>query len=229
MKIKKIIWWISGVIGASFISVLVNSALSQINLWESFLKIIKFLFKPEIGLLILILILYGLLFSINKKFQEIKQKLSDKNIKEILYNNKRLIKINDELREKANKIIKIYEEVMVENERLVPKKEDKKLELSEDQLFILALIAESDEESVDSLFVSYRKKFPDVNLVEVKYIAKLLEKNGLIRCTGNIRGSSLYTAEDKGIECVRNEPEIMKKYKKAIDEHIETSKRANEF
>jgi len=108
-------------------------------------------------------------------------------------------------------------------------KEDKKLEFSEDKLFILALIAESNEESVDSLFVTYRKKFPDVNLVEVKYIANLLEKNGLIRCTGNISGNLLYTATDKGIERVRKELKIIKKYRKAINEHIEMSKKANEF
>lgn len=229
MKIKKIIWWISGVIGASFISVLVNSALSQINLWESFLKIIKFLFKPEIGLLILILILYGLLFSIDKKFREIKQGLSDKNIKEILSNNKRLIKINDELREKANKIIKIYEEAKIENERLAPKKEEKKLELTEEQLFILALIAESDEESVNFLFESFRKQFPEANLVDVKYIANLLEKNGLIRCVGNIGGSLSYVATDKGIERVMKESDIIKKYRKAIEEHKEMSKKASQF
>ena len=108
-------------------------------------------------------------------------------------------------------------------------KEENELELEEGQLFILALIVESDEESVNVLFESYRKQFPKANLVEVKYIANLLEKNGLINCTGNIGGSLLYVATDKGIERVMKESDIIKKYRKAVEEHKEISKKASQF
>jgi predicted nucleotide-binding protein/DNA-binding PadR family transcriptional regulator len=108
-------------------------------------------------------------------------------------------------------------------------KEEKEFELNEDQLFILALIAESDEDSINFLFISYKKQFPEANLVEIKYIANLLEKNGLIQCTGNVGGNLLYVATDKGIERVRKESEIMKKYGKAIEEHKEMSEKANRF
>jgi len=106
---------------------------------------------------------------------------------------------------------------------------EKEVEFTKDQLFILALIAESDEVSFNSLSESYREQFPEANQVEIKYIANLLRENGLIRRSGNIRGNLLYMATDKGIERVRKESEIIKEYRKAIEENKEMSKMAKKF
>jgi len=109
-------------------------------------------------------------------------------------------------------------------------KDEKELELTKNQLFILALIAESDRDSsIKLLFVSYKKQFPEANRIEIKYIANLLKENGLIRCTGNIGGDLLYVATDKGIERARKETKYIKEYRKAIEKHEEMSKKVNTF
>jgi len=124
----------------------------------------------------------------------------------------------------------VIDSILTQHElpQVKPSKEEE-FELTEDQLFILALIAESDEDSINSLFMSYKIQFPEANLAKVKYIANLLEKNGLIKCTGNVGGNLLYVATDKGIERIRKESKIMKKYEKAIEEHREMLKRAKRF
>lgn len=109
------------------------------------------------------------------------------------------------------------------------KEGDKEVELSEDQLFILAIITESGDESVNALFVSYQIEFPGETLTEVKYIAKLLENHGLISCIGNIGGNLSYTTTKEGIEHIRKEKEIIKKYRNTIDKHKEMSIKASEF
>lgn len=234
-KITKFSKWLLGVIVAGLISVGINSLATKINFWESTKKIAFFLFQADIGLLILILILFGIVYSLhqkNKNLSDFQKKLSDTNIKEILSNNERFIKINDELRESANNLIDKYKNIKNEiKEEIKAKlpKEEKELQLTKDQLFILALIAESNEVSFNSLSESYREQFPEANPIEIKYITNLLRENGLIRRTGNIRGNLFYGATDKGIERVRKESEIIKEYRKAIEERKEMSKMAKKF
>lgn len=106
---------------------------------------------------------------------------------------------------------------------------EEEIELTEDQLFILALIAESDESGVNLLFRSYKRQFPEANLVKIKYIANMLKENELIVCIGAFAGSRLYVATEKGIERAWKESEIMEKYEKAIEEHKEMLKMVNKF
>jgi predicted nucleotide-binding protein len=109
-----------------------------------------------------------------------------------------------------------------------PSKE-KEFEYTEKQLFILALLAVSDEESIDTLFLSYKNQFPKANLIEIKDNANLLENNGLIICTGNVEGNPLYRTTERGIERIVKETELLKKYKKAIEEHREMSEIAKKY
>ena len=92
------------------------------------------------------------------------------------------------------------------------KKEKKKLKLTEEQLFILALIAESkDMMDVSSLLEVYRRRYPSALLVDVKSIIIWLEKNGLIWDSSTIGSDLCYMATDEGIEYVS---EVFKKHKK---------------
>lgn len=105
----------------------------------------------------------------------------------------------------------------------------KEVELSEDQLFILAIFTESGDESVNALFASYQKEFPGETLTEVKHITHSLEKHGLISCIGNIGGNLSYTATNEGIKRMRKEKEIIKIYRNTIDNHKEMSIKASQF
>ena len=98
--------------------------------------------------------------------------------------------------------------------KIKPKKEKKKPVLTEEQFFILVMIAESmDMMNVSSILNVYRKRFPDALRVDVRSIINWLEKNGLIWDSSIIGSGSdfCYTATDKGVEYVS---EILKNNKK---------------
>jgi len=101
----------------------------------------------------------------------------------------------------------------------------KEIELNENQLFILALIAESDEASIDSLFMFYKILFPEERRLDIKNIVNILQKNGLI----NWSGYNTYVATDKGIERASKESEIRKKYRERIEEFREMDKIAKKY
>ena len=92
-------------------------------------------------------------------------------------------------------------------------KKGKEFELNENQLYILALIAECDEASIDSLFRFYEIRFRDEHRVDIKNIANILQKNGLIRYTGN----QTYVASDTGIERASKELKIRKNLAVRVD------------
>lgn len=103
--------------------------------------------------------------------------------------------------------------------------DQRRLEFTDEQLFVLALIVESEEEVSERLLSeSFGKEFPDAYVVEFKYIISWLERNELIRITGSIGGHILYVATDKGIEHAKKELIRIKNYKKKIDEFKEKSK-----
>lgn len=108
--------------------------------------------------------------------------------------------------------------------------EQRKLEFTDEQLFVLALIVESEEEASERLLSdSFREQFPDAYGVEFKSIISWLERNELIRFTGSIGGHTLWVAIDKGIEHAKKELKRIKNYKKQIDEFKEKSIIANDF
>ena len=79
------------------------------------------------------------------------------------------------------------------------------------------------------MFATYRKQFPEASLTNVKHITNLLEKNGFIRRAGSRGVNILYKATDKGIEYVHKELKKIEEYRKAIEEHVEISKKAKKF
>lgn len=169
-EVKKIIVkgfiWILSAIGMAIIGIIINSIFSNINLWESTKKIVEFLFHPNLGLLILILIIFKLVYTLNQKNKylsnRVENELSEKNINEILTNNKRFIKLLDEFRDKANRIIKINEALISENEGLKHLKIAlENLEPKNEVLFILETIANipNKTEKLSNIKALYTQKF----------------------------------------------------------------------
>ena len=169
-EVKKIIVkgfiWILSAIGMAIIGIIINSIFSNINLWESTKKIVEFLFHPNFGLLILILIIFKLVYTLNQKNKylsnRVENELSEKNINEILTNNKRFIKLLDEFRDKANRIIKINEALISENEGLKHLKIAlENLEPKNEVLFILETIANipNKTEKLSNIKALYTQKF----------------------------------------------------------------------
>ena len=100
----------------------------------------------------------------------------------------------------------------------------KKLKFTEEQLFVLALIAESNEPaSYRLLSGSYREKFPGTSVINFKSTISWLERNGFIRCAGGYENNLVYVATDKGIEYAEKESKRIEKYRKNIDAYKEMS------
>jgi len=175
-KTKSLSTWFLGVVGVVLVSAIVKSFTSNINLWESIKKITEFLFQIEIGLLALILILFKLVHSLNKENKnltsQIENELSDKNIKEILVDNKSYIKLLGELKDKTNRIIKLNETFKSENEVLSHLKISlKNLEPKEEVLFILEILAGIPNKTenvinIEDLYVQkFKKEMPDLQII----------------------------------------------------------------
>ncbi|MFC2169659.1 hypothetical protein ACFLRM_03705 [Acidobacteriota bacterium] len=165
-SIIKLILWFLGATGAYLISVIIKSVSSKINILESTKEVAKFLFQAEIGLLILILILFKLVHSINKKDKilsaPLKKELSEKNIIEILAANKRLIKLLNELRDKTNRIIAYNASLMSENKKLGNLKIAlENLGSNNEALFILETLANipNRTEKLSIIMALYTQKF----------------------------------------------------------------------
>jgi hypothetical protein len=210
-KIINLSKWFLGVLGAYLVSAIIKSITSNLNLWESIKKIADFLFQVEIGLLALILILFILVYSLNEKNKkladQLKNELSDKNIKEILADNKRFIKLLDELRDKTNRIIKINETLRSENEVLSHLKISlKNLEPKDEVLFILEILANipNKTEKLGNLRVLYRQKFKK-EMSDLQIILNELEHLGFIEETecGEF-GEICYSILSKGLQFLKH-------------------------
>ena len=188
-RIKKLSKWFLGVIGAYLVTAIIKSLTSNLNLWESIKKIANFLFQVEIGLLALILILFILVHSLNKKNKnltsQLENELSDKNIKQILTDNKRFIKLLDELRDKANRIIKINENLTSENEALAHLKISlENLEPKDEVVYILETLANipNKTEKLGNLKVLYWNTFKK-EMSDLQIMLDELEHLGFIEET----------------------------------------------
>lgn len=88
----------------------------------------------------------------------------------------------------------------------------KKLKLTKEQDYILALIAGSTEMLSDSnLLNTYKREFSGAHIVEVKSISVWLKKNGLIEHSGTLENEFYYTATDEGIEYVSKKYKVHRK------------------
>lgn len=210
-KIINLSKWFFGVIGVCLVSAIIKSVTSNLNLWESTKKIADFLFQVEIGLLTLILILFILVYSLNEKNKkladQLKNELSDKNIKEIRADNKRFIKLLDELRDKTNRIIKINETLRSENEVLSHLKISlKNLEPKEEVLFILEILANisNKTEKLSNIEALYIQKFIK-EMSDLQIILNELEHLGFIEETecGEF-GEICYFISSKGLQFLKH-------------------------
>lgn len=103
--------------------------------------------------------------------------------------------------------------------------EQRKLEFTDEQLFILALIVESEEKaSYRLLSESFREQFPDAYTVDFKSVMSWLKRNELIKHSLSIGNHILYVATDEGVEYAKREKNRIKNYEKEIDKFIERSK-----
>lgn len=184
------IWILGGI--ASLVSIL--EFLIKIKILKLLLSLLGMIINlkiPDIIFIIIVLAFLIWLILINRK------------LKKLPLTDERKSKTMPEIREESEKT----------KEEIKPKKEKKKLVFTQEQLFILALIAESNDMlCVSSLFESYKRQYPNACLVDVKSITIWLEKNGLIWHSGTISGSDFcYTETDKGVKYVS---EVFKKNKK---------------
>ena len=139
-------------------------------------------FSDVIILLVLFLIvgIYIWVYLINKYVRS----LSSENIKETLNNNKRLIKINDELRETCNKILKYQEEILKENKELKSKVE--KIESAEpdsEVFLILETLANMPDKFLDQAMLwnnHYRRRFKEKEQSDFQIIINELKDKGYI-------------------------------------------------
>lgn len=140
-------------------------------------------FSDVIILLVLFLIvgIYIWVYLINKYVRS----LSSENIKEIVNNNKRLMKINDELHETCNRILKYQEEILKENEELKSKVE--KIESTEpdpEVFLILESLAGIPNKSLEQAMLwhnHYRRRFKEKEQSDFQIILNELKDKNLIR------------------------------------------------
>lgn len=106
---QKATLWIFGVLITTFIGILLNSALKKVNLWESFkqiiTKIVQLFLNVDVVLSCLILVIFYLVYRLNKKLRNVSS-------------NDSLIKCNEKILKNANNIISKYESLEMENTKL---------------------------------------------------------------------------------------------------------------
>lgn len=159
-------------------------------------------FSDVIILLILFLIvgIYIWVYLINKYVRS----LSSENIKETLNNNKRLMKINDELRDTCNRILSYQEKIIKENEKLKSKVDAfKSIESDAEIYYILETLANRESKLFhkDTLWNRhYKKYFKDKKLSDFNIIMDHLEEKELIRTASAALGESIIKITRKGLK-----------------------------
>ncbi len=179
-KETKGIWkfakWFLGAAGAYFIGAAIKSLSSNMNIWEATKSIAHFLFKAEVGLLLLILILFKMLYSLNMRHRNFSNKLttelSNKNIKDILADNKRLFAYSTELQNKVNELIGINQTLRNASEELKHLKiSAENLESKDEVFFILETLANEPNKTeklslLKDLYIrDFKKKMSDLQII----------------------------------------------------------------
>jgi len=213
-KETKGIWkfakWFLGAVGVYFIGAVIKSLSSNIKIWEAIKSIAEFLFRAEVGLLLLILILFKMLYSLNMRHRNFSNKLttelSNKNVKEILADNKRLFGYSTELRNKLNELIGINQVLRNETEELKHLKiSTENLGPKDEVLFILETLANEPNKTeklspVKALYIRDFKK----NMSDLQIILNELETLDFIYETeGGEFGEICYTILSKGLQYLK--------------------------
>ncbi len=156
--------------------------LVKIKILKGLLSLWKWIINLKIPAIIFIIIILALLIWLI---------LINRKPKKSLLTDERKSKIVSETNQESEKT----------KEEIKPKKEKKKLKLTEEQSYILAMIAGSTELlSASDLLNNYERKFSGAHIVEVKAITIWLKENGLIEHSGTIENEPCYTATDEGIK-----------------------------
>ncbi len=208
--IWKLAKWLLGAAGAYFIGAAIKSLSSNINMWEAIKSIAYFLFKAEVGLLLLILILFKLLYSLNKRHRNFSNKLttelSDKNIKEILSDNKRLIGYSTELRNKLNELIGINQTLRNETEELKHLKISVENLNPKDEVFLILETLANEPNKTEKLMTlktfyirDFKKKMSDLQII----LNELESLDFIYETECGEHGEICYTILGKGLQYLK--------------------------
>jgi len=202
--------WIAATVGIGLISFVLGSFLSKADPFESTKRTTDFLLGIDIGLLLLVLVLFITVYSLNRKnarlSARLNDELSDKNITEILENNKNFTRLLNELKDKANRQIKINETFIAENKELSALKTSlENLKPRKEVRFVLATLANraNRTDTLKNLEALYTEKF-EKQMSDLQIILSELDDLQLIEESemdeyGQIR----YSIQNKGLRYLK--------------------------
>lgn len=214
-KEAKGIWnfakWFLGAAGAYFIGAVIKSLSSDMNIWEAIKSIAYYLFKAEVGLLLLILILFKMFYSLNLRHRNFSNKLtaelSNKNIKDILADNKKLFGYSTELRNKLNELIGINQVLRNETEELKHLKiSSENFESKDEAFFILETLANEPNKTeklslLKALYIQdFKKKMSDLQII----LNELETLDFIYETEGGEFGEISYTILSKGLQYLKD-------------------------
>ncbi|GEM_PF-3937688 len=207
---RLLLQWIAATVGIGLISFVLGSFLSKADPFESTKRTTDFLLGIDIGLLLLVLVLFISVYSLNRKnvrlSARLNDELSDKNIAEILENNKNFTKLLNELKDKANRQIKINETFITENKELNALKTSlENLKPRNEVRFILKTLANqaTKTDTLKNLEALYTEKFEkqmsDLQIILSELDDLQLIEEGEMDEYGQIR----YSIRNKGLRYLK--------------------------
>lgn len=208
--IPLLLQWIAVAGGIALISFVLGLLISRWDPWESTKRTTDFLLQLDIGLLLLALVLFKTVSSLNRNnarlSSRLNEELSDKNIGEILENNKNYTKLLDELKDKANRQIKINETLLKENEELSSLKSSlENLKPRNEVRFILTALAnrENKTDTIKNLETLYTQKF-EKQMSDLQIILAELDDLQLIEEGERDQyGQTRYSIRNKGLRYLK--------------------------
>ena len=202
--------WIAATVGIGLISFVLGSFLSKADPFESTKRTTDFLLGIDIGLLLLVLVLFITVYSLNRKnarlSARLNDELSDKNITEILENNKNFTRLLNELKDKANRQIKINETFIAENKELSALKTSlENLKPRKEVRFVLATLANraNRTDTLKNLEALYTEKF-EKQMSDLQIILSELDDLQLIEESEmDEYGQTRYSIQNKGLRYLK--------------------------
>ena len=202
--------WIAAAVVIGLISFVLGTWLSRIDPWESTKRTTDFLLGIDIGLLLLVLVLFKTVYSLNRKNTRLSSRfndeLSDKNIAEIIEKNKGYTKLLNELKDKANRQIKINETLLREKEQLNSLKTSlENLKPRNEVRFILKTLANqaNKTDTLKNLETLYTEKF-EKQMSDLQIILGELDDLQLIEESEmDEYGQTRYSIQNKGLRYLK--------------------------
>lgn len=209
-RIPALLQGIAVAVGIGLISFVLGSLVSRWDPWESTKRTTDFLLQLDIGLLLLVLVLFKAVFSLKRNnarlSARLNDELSDKNIGDILENNKNHLKLLDELKDKANRQIKINEALLKENDELNSLKASlDNLKPRNEVRFILTALAnrQNKTETIKNLETLYTQKF-EKQMSDLQIMLGELDDLQLIEeCERDEYGQIRYSIRNKGLRYLK--------------------------